>query len=119
MRLSGTKATAIHQYRGLGSQLWDLAGVRPSLDLPFADEKSLVDATTGSNLVDFTRASSGTYVGSDGLIKTATTNLLLQSEDFSTTWLGTAAVTTNTADSPYVCGQRWADQDGDDEFVDI
>ena len=101
MRLSGTKATAIHQYRGLGSQLWDLAGVRPSLDLPFADEKSLVDATTGSNLVDFTRASSGTYVGSDGLIKTATTNLLLQSEDFSTTWLGTDAVTTNTADSPF------------------
>ena len=101
MRLSGTKATAIHQYRGLGSQLWDLAGVRPSLDLPFADQKSLVDATTGSNLVDFTRASSATYVDGDGLIKTATTNLLLQSEDFSTTWLGTAAVTTNTADSPF------------------
>ena len=75
MRLSGTKATAIHQYRGLGSQLWDLAGVRPSLDLPFADQKSLIDGTTGSNLVDFTRASSGTYVGSDRLIKTATTNL--------------------------------------------
>jgi len=45
-----------------------------SLDLHFAKTKSLVDATTGSNLVDFTRASSGTYVGSDGLIKTATTN---------------------------------------------
>jgi len=74
MRLSGTKATAIHQYRGLGNQLWDLAGNRPSLDLRFADDKSLVDATTGTNLIDFTRASSGTYVGSDGLIKTATTN---------------------------------------------
>jgi hypothetical protein len=57
-----------------------------SLDLQFAERKSLVDATTGQNLVDFTRASSATYVGSDGLIKTATTNLLLQSEDFSTTW---------------------------------
>ena len=45
-----------------------------SLDLQFAERKSLVDATTGANLVDFTRASSGTYVGSDGLIKTATTN---------------------------------------------
>ena len=45
-----------------------------SLDLQFAEKKSLVDATTGQNLVTFTRASSGTYVGSDGLIKTATTN---------------------------------------------
>ena len=35
-----------------------------SLDLPFAKTKSLFDATTGSNLVDFTRQSSGTYVGS-------------------------------------------------------
>ena len=99
MRLSGTKATAIHQYRGLGSQLWDLAGVRPSLDLPFADQKSLIDATTGSNLVDFTRASSGTYVGSDGLIKTATTNLLLQSEDLTVSPWSTAGSVAITADS--------------------
>jgi hypothetical protein len=67
---------------GLGNQLWDLAGNRPSLDLPFADNKSLVDATTGANLVDFTRASSGTYVDSEGVIRTATTNLLLRSEEF-------------------------------------
>jgi len=53
--------------------LYSQAGT-PSLDLRFASNKSLVDAITGSNLVDFTRASSGTYVGSDGLIKTATTN---------------------------------------------
>jgi hypothetical protein len=46
----------------------------PSLDLRFADNKSLVDAVTGASLVTFTRASSATYVGSDGLIKTATTN---------------------------------------------
>jgi hypothetical protein len=46
----------------------------PSLDLRFAENKSLVDATTGSNLVTFTRASSGTFVGSDGLIKSAVTN---------------------------------------------
>jgi hypothetical protein len=82
MRLSGTKTGAINQYRGLGNQLWDLAGNRPSLDLPFADNKSLVDATTGANLVDFTRASSGTYVDSEGVIRTATTNLLLRSEEF-------------------------------------
>ena len=82
MRLSGTKSAAIHQYRGLGNQLWDLAGNRPSLDLPFADSKSLVDATTGAQLVTFTRASSGTYVDSEGVIRTATTNLLLRSEEF-------------------------------------
>jgi hypothetical protein len=58
----------------LGSRLWDVAGFRPSLDLQLATTKSLVDATTGAQLVTFTRASSGTFVGSDGLIKTATTN---------------------------------------------
>jgi hypothetical protein len=66
--------------------LWRRARAVPSLDLRFADNKSLVDATTGQNLVTFTRASSGTYVGSDGVLRSATTNLLLQSEDFSTTW---------------------------------
>jgi hypothetical protein len=45
-----------------------------SLDLNFAKNKSLVDSKTGRNLVTFTRVSSGTYVGSDGLIKTATTD---------------------------------------------
>ena len=54
--------------------LWTRARAVPSLDLRFADNKSLVNATTGAQLVTFTRASSGTFVGSDGLIKTATTN---------------------------------------------
>jgi hypothetical protein len=52
------------------------------LDLRFADNKTLRDSASGSELVTFTRASSGTYAGSDGLIKTATTNLLLRSEEF-------------------------------------
>lgn len=39
-----------------------------SLDLRFAQQKTL------DSRITFTRASSGTYVGSDGLIKTATTN---------------------------------------------
>ena len=56
------------------NELWRRARAVPSLDLQFADNKSLVDATTGASLVTFTRASSGTYVGSDGLIKTAATN---------------------------------------------
>ena len=56
------------------NELWRRARAVPSLDLRFADNKSLVDATTGQNLVTFTRASSGTYVDSTGTIKTATTN---------------------------------------------
>lgn len=74
MRLGATKAGATSTYNGLGNQLWDLSGARPILDLRFADNKSLVDDITGTNFVTFTRASSGTYIGSDGLIKTATTD---------------------------------------------
>jgi hypothetical protein len=93
------------------NDLWRRARAVPSLDLRFADNKSLVDATTGSNLVTFTRASSGTYTDSAGVLQTAATdvprfdhnpttgeslgllveeqrtNLLLRSEDFSTTWV--------------------------------
>ena len=65
--------------------LWTLARAVPSLDLRFADNKSLVDATTGASLVTFTRASTGTYVGSDGLIMAAVTNLQTWSEDFRNT----------------------------------
>ena len=69
--------------------LWTLARAVPSLDLRFADNKSLVDATTGASLVTFTRASTGTYVGSDGVLQTAVTNLLLRSEEFenATNWI--------------------------------
>jgi hypothetical protein len=81
--------------------LWTAARAVPSLDLRFADNKSLVDATTGAQLVTFTRASSGTYVGSDGVLRSARTNLLLQSEDFGTTWTTTNYVlTTNAIASP-------------------
>jgi hypothetical protein len=97
--------------------LWSNAQAVPSLDLRFADNKSLTDATTGANLVTFTRASSGTYVGSDGVLRTAAndvprfdhnpttgkslgllveeqrTNLLLQSDSFATSWGITAGVT--------------------------
>ena len=62
--------------------LWRRAQAIPSLDLRFADNKSLVDATTGQNLVTFTRASSGTYVDSTGVLRSAAANLLLRSEEF-------------------------------------
>ena len=59
---------------GAGDNLLYSQAGTPSLDLRFASTKSLTDFVSNGNLVTFTRASSGTYVGSDGLIKTATTN---------------------------------------------
>ena len=43
----------------------------PTLDLNFASNKSLVDNVSGQNLITFTRPSTGTFVGSNGLIQTA------------------------------------------------
>ena len=57
------------------SELWRRARAVPSLDLRFADNKSLVDAVTGASLVTFTRASSGTFVNSAGVIQTAATDV--------------------------------------------
>ena len=74
MRASGTKANSTNQYRGLGDQLYDLGGARPTLDLNFANNESLVDSVTGKNLVTHTRASSATYADGDGVIQSATTN---------------------------------------------
>ena len=51
--------------------LWRSARAVPSLDLRFADNKSLVDAVTGASLVTFTRASSGTVTNSAGALQTA------------------------------------------------
>lgn len=62
-----------------------------SLDLRFAEREILTDAISGRNLITFTRTSRGTYVDSQGVIRTATTNLLLQSEDFSTTWVNSGS----------------------------
>lgn len=56
------------------SDLWLRAGHIPSLDLRFAESKTLNDAVTGQNLITFTRASTGTYVAGDGLLKTAAVN---------------------------------------------
>jgi hypothetical protein len=57
------------------NELWRRAQALPSLDLRFADNKSLVDAVTGASLITFTRASNGTYVDSAGVIQTAATNV--------------------------------------------
>lgn len=57
------------------NNIWAIAGsIGPTLDLNFARDKQWVNAVDGTNPISFTRASIGTYVGSDGLIKTAIAN---------------------------------------------
>ena len=57
----------------------------PSLDLRFAENKTLDDYVSGTPLVDHQRSmsgsnlSAGTFVNSNGLIETATVNLLTYS----------------------------------------
>ena len=59
----------------LKDALWRRAKAAPSLDLRFADSKSLVDSVSGQSLITFTRSSTGTYIGSDGVLQTASTNV--------------------------------------------
>ena len=72
-----------------------------SLYLNFAGEKDLIDSVSGDNLITFTRASTATYVGSDGLIKTTPVNLLTHSEEFDQWTIGSSStVTPNAATAP-------------------
>jgi hypothetical protein len=60
---------------GRGSNLiYSQAGM-PSLDLRFAETKSLNDFISSTNLITFTRASNATFIDSNGLIQTATTDV--------------------------------------------
>uniref|UniRef100_G8EY18 Uncharacterized protein n=1 Tax=Synechococcus phage S-CAM8 TaxID=754038 RepID=G8EY18_9CAUD len=84
-----------------------------SLDLRFADKRTLADRVSGNNLITFSRASGSgygaTYVDSDGLIKTSPVNLVYPSESIdvgvglwtSTASSGTISVTPNSTESPY------------------
>jgi hypothetical protein len=96
MRVHGTKLGAISTGRGLGDQLYDLAGQVPPLDLNFAGTKTLDPRVT------HTRASSATFVDSTGVLRSAVTNLLLWSEEFITSWarFGTTTLNTNTVTAP-------------------
>ena len=49
----------------------DAKGVVPSLDLRFAEGKTLNDYMTGQQLIQFSRSSIGTYVDENGIIQTA------------------------------------------------
>lgn len=76
-------------------------GLSAALDLRFALDKSLT-AYRGPT-PSFSRASSGTYFGSDGILRTMGLNLLLYSEDFTngTYWSGGSTTRSgNTAVAP-------------------
>jgi len=111
MRLSGTKTSFGSQSKGFGSLLYDIAGERPTLDLNFASNGSLVDSVTGKTLVTHTRASNATYVDGDGIIKDAVTNLLLHSEPDASLTGWTIGFSTGTfshtiIDSPFAVGEK-------------
>jgi hypothetical protein len=57
------------------NDLWRRARAVPSLDLRFAESKSLVDAVSGQQLITFTRASDGTFVNSAGQIEIVAANV--------------------------------------------
>ena len=70
------------QISGVPSFYWvDSTGYAPTLDLLFASDKSLT-AYTGPT-PSFSRASSGTYFDSNGILRYANVNLLTYSEDFT------------------------------------
>ena len=80
MRLTATRSSITS---GGGAVLDPIIQEDPTLDLNFADSKALRDDVDSNNPVTFTRASSATYVGADGLIKTTPVNLLTYSEEFN------------------------------------
>ena len=86
----------------LRNPLWAAARAVPSLDLRFADSKSLTDAVSGQNLITYTRASGATSTDSQGVIRNAVTNLLLRSEEFGDAYWTKFATTVsiNTSSSP-------------------
>ena len=72
-----------------------------TLDLDFAGAKSLKNQIGKEDVVSFTRASSGTYVDGDGLIKTSPVNVATLSNDWSSWTQFSATLALNSAEGPY------------------
>lgn len=66
----------------------------PTLDCNFAEDRTIVPRVGPTPT--FSRASGATEIGSDGFIRYAPENLLLQSETFGTTWTASQLNTTGT-----------------------
>ena len=72
----------------------------PDLQLNF-DQASIGANAAPDDAIDFSRASQATFTDADGLVKYAPHNLILQSEDISTTWAtNQASVVTNDTTAP-------------------
>jgi hypothetical protein len=72
----------------------------PDLQLNF-DQASIGANAAPDDAIDFSRASQATFTDSDGLVKYAPHNLILQSEDFSTSWTTSEiTLTSNNATAP-------------------
>ena len=56
----------------------------PSFDVNFATNQSFVDAISGNNLFTFSRASTGTFTGSNGLVQTAASGVARFDHDGAT-----------------------------------
>jgi hypothetical protein len=68
------RSLALQGLQGSVDDLVRRARARPSLDLRFAETKSLTDWISGQNLVTFTRASSATGTDASGTLQTTTTD---------------------------------------------
>ena len=86
MKLTATRSSFTS---GSGAVLDPITQEEPSLDLNFAGSKALLDDVNNNNPVTFSRASSGTYVGADGLIKTTPVNFALNSNSVQGSSIGT------------------------------
>lgn len=80
------------------------AGNFPSdkiLDLNFVNNATIGANAAPDDAIDFSRASQATFTDSDGLVKNAPHNLILQSEDFSSNWTTTnVTIATNQIADP-------------------
>ena len=86
----------------LRDPLWTRARMVPSFDIDANWGPTPIDRVSGLDLTTHTRVAAATYIDSDGSVKTATTNLLLRSEEFdNASWTkSTSTVTANAVASP-------------------
>jgi len=123
----GDAVNAEEVWDNIGDGISAIVSVPPlALDLNFIKNKSLIDDVSGNNLITFSRASTGTFVGSNGLLQTAAsgisrfdhnpttgeslgllveearTNLLLRSEELdNASWTkNTATIVANATTAP-------------------
>jgi len=118
-----------------GTSAAAIAGVTPTLDYRFARDKREIETISLTDKLTFSGGNQGTFVGSDGFIRGATTNvprfdhdplsgrslgllveeartnLLLQSNGFNTTWAGNTTETAAAGTAPNGTNTAWEVKD--------